>query len=236
MYAFLYRYFRLNLYGFLVAIMFTVLTSALVISVCAFIEMDDGFLYLIPAIIYYVAFLLSSLTTGMIFSADENKTACAFFLSTPAGGKALIRAKYLYILIQYLMVLFFCYCTDTICIPITDGKFTLLPVLILFFCLRLLLSAINIPFMIRFGSDRGTYIKSFVVTLLIFVVMIYILFGDLSWFFDSKDPFTAFLAWARSGKIALIRSIFQIFSVIAYIVSCRISVRLFRKGVENYEK
>ena len=66
---------------------------------------------------------------------------------------------------------------------------------------------------------------------------LYFLFGDISWLIEMEDdPVTAFMTWLQSGDIVFWLGLFPFVAVAAYYLSCKISVRLFRKGAENYEQ
>ena len=157
-------------------------------------------------------------------------------MKVPQGGKGHIESKYWYILIQYLFVLYITFLTNIVTYGISGGAFSASLLLVTIFCWRLLLSAIEIPFVIRFGSKKGMSIKGLMIGFIIFLVMIYFMFGDISWLINSDAPIKAFIEWLKIGKIILALSLLPFFSMAAYWLSCKISVRVFRKGAENYEE
>ncbi len=235
----LYKNFRINFYSLLLCLIVTLMccATAIIISILSgtdlMTENDGAMLFLV---LYYSAFNMPSLTSNLLFEADENKTASAFAMSLPQGGKGHIEAKYWYILIQYLVVLFITFLTDTVTYSILGGAFTATILLVLIFCWRLLLSAIEIPFVIRFGSQKGFAIKGLVIAFVALLLMIYLMFGDISWLINSDDPITAFKEWLESRKILFPISLFPFISCGAYFLSCKISIKVFRKGAENYEQ
>ena len=180
--------------------------------------------------------MLSGLTSNMVFQTDENKTASAFAISLPQGGKGHIQSKYWYLLIMLLTTLFITFISDTISFCFLGGKFSAAMVLIFLFSGRLLMFAIEIPFMVRFGVMKGIKIKGIIVSVILLLVITYFLFGDISWLLYSDDPAKTLINWLQSGDILLILSLLPPFSIFAYWLSCKISVKLFRKGAENYEQ
>ena len=180
--------------------------------------------------------MLSGLTSTMVFQTDENKTASAFAISLPQGGKGHIQSKYWYLLIILLTTLFITFISDTISFFILGGKFSASLVLLLLFSGRLLMFAIEIPFMVRFGVMKGIKIKGIIVSVILLLVITYFLFGDISWLLYSDDPAKALINWLKNGDIVLVLSLLPPFSIFAYWLSCKISVKLFRKGAENYEQ
>ena len=69
-----------------------------------------------------------------------------------------------------------------------------------------------------------------------FLMLIYFMFGDISWLIGSDDVFASFTDWLKSGKVLIPILMFPFFTIGAYWLSCQISVRVFRKGAENYEQ
>lgn len=191
---------------------------------------------LVYALLYYLAFMLPAMATSSLFEADENKTCCAFAMSCPQGGKGHIEAKYWYLLILNLAILFVTFLTDAVTVPIFGGKVSMSLVLAVIFCWRLLLTAVEVPFVIRFGSQRGVNIKGMVIGFLFTLIMLYILFGDISWLMSDDDPIEAFMQWIQSGDILLWVALMMYVCIAAFRLSCVISVKVFRKGAESYEQ
>ncbi len=239
----IYKNFRINKWPFLFALIISFLCCAVIIVVSILSGPDiavekDGVkeISLNFMLIYYLAFMLPSLTSNLLFAADESKICSAFAMSTPQGGKGHIESKYWYILIVNLTVLFISFITDTITFGILGGNFSAATMLMMIFCWRLLLSAIETPFIIRFGSQKGLAIKGLVIAFIVFLAALYFMFGDISWLINTDDPLSEFIEWLKSGKIIFHLSLFPFVSIAAYWLSCKISVKLFRKGAENYEQ
>ena len=187
-------------------------------------------------LVYYLGSMLPAMASGEVFRTDESRPACAFAMSSPAGAKGHVESKYYYILVVNLAILFMGFLTDVFSTAMTGGRLSLTLVLVMIFCWRLLVSAVEIPFMIRFGSEHGMQIKGAVVAFVLMLGMIYFLFGDISWMLDAEDPVKGIMDMLQSGDIVLWFGLFPIFSVAAYYLSCKLSVRIFRKGAENYEQ
>lgn len=239
----IYKNFWINKWSFLFTLIVSFLCCAVIIVVSILSGPDiavekDGVkeISLNFMLIYYLAFMLPLLASNLLFAADESKICSAFAMSTPQGGKGHIESKYWYILIVNLTVLFISFITDTITFGILGGNFSAATMLMIIFCWRLLLSAIETPFIIRFGSQKGLAIKGLVIAFIVFLVILYFMFGDISWLINTEDPLRAFMEWLKSGKIIFSLSLFPFVSIAAYWLSCKISVKLFRNGAENYEQ
>ncbi|MBR5087796.1 MAG: hypothetical protein IK093_00045, partial [Ruminiclostridium sp.] len=74
---------------------------------------------------------------------------------------------------------------------LTDGTVYLTTVLFMIFCWRIWVSSFEIPFMIRFGSQRGLNIKGAVFGIIMMLGFIWFLFGDISFLMDNDDPISA---------------------------------------------
>jgi hypothetical protein len=157
-------------------------------------------------------------------------------MSLPQGAKGHVEAKYYYLLIQALGIMFIMFISDTILTAMLGGTVRAAAVLPLLFSLHLLLAAVEIPFMIRFGSDHGMQIKGAVVASVLMLGVIYFLFGDISWMLDAEDPIKGIMDMLQNGNTVFFIGLFPFISVAAYYLSCKLSVRIFRKGAENYEQ
>ncbi len=240
----IYKNFRVNRWSFLFSVITALLCGLVAVLMGVFIggseslrqESDAQNVTLVFTVLYYLAFLLPSMSTSLLFEADENKTASAFAMSVPQGGKGHIESKYFYILILNVVIMFLMFVCDTIATGIFGGKVSAVLMLMFIFCWRMLMNAIEIPFIIRFGSQRGVAIKGAVISGVFGLFLIYFLFGDISWLIGTEDPVAAFMDWLQSGDIIFWLSLFPFVSAAAYFISCKISVKLFRKGAENYEQ
>jgi len=241
----IYRNFYINRTTFLFSLITTVLCCITAILLAIFIggadaiKEDGNTSSIVPvySLLYYLAFMLPAIASTSLFEADENKIACSFAMACPLGGKGHIESKYYYTLILDLTMLFMTFIADVVTFMIFGGKVSLTIPLLFIFCWRILLSAIEIPFVIRFGSQRGVAIKGIVIAVIFIFIMTYFLFGDISWLIQNEDdPIAAFTVWLQSGDIIFGLGLFPYISIAAFYLSCKISVRLFGKGAENYEQ
>ena len=242
----LYKNFRLNLSSMIFSLITAAVSCLTMILVCLFAfvlpgktpeveQLND--LTLGFGACYFLAFWLPSMATSTLFQVDESKTCCAFAMSLPQGAKGHIEAKYYYMLILNLSIMFVTFVSDTVTTAMTGGMTSNTVIIIIVFALVLLLSAIETPFMVRFGSQRGLAIKGAVVGGVFIFAALYFLFGDITWLIENEnDPLTALMEWLQSGDIVFWLSLFPFISVAAFYLSCRISVKLFRKGAESYEQ
>ena len=113
-----------------------------------------------------------------IFLTDENPVQKNFFSCSPLGIKGYVREKYLIVLI--LSVLF---CTAALIINYATmdlpKKADFGAYIIIATNFLIVKNAINLPYMARFGTKAGNIIKSSIFYIIIFVGIMYLLFGNL---------------------------------------------------------
>ena len=190
----------------------------------------------INAVIYMCAFIILPSISSQLFTPDEKPASLSFLFSTPQGAKGQIQSKYYFLLIVNLAVLLVCFLTDTI-VMLMVGEYAASASLacVIFFCLSLILLAIRIPFSVRYGSSVSFEVQMVYIILFSAFFSIYALFGDISFFFQ-ENIFKALMDYLRSEKVIFVISFIPYISVLAYYISYRISLALYRKGVETYEQ
>ncbi len=238
----LYKNFYVNRASFIFSLITQAVCSLVIILLLIFTsgrELNEDVVretIFVFTLVYYLGSMLPAMASGEVFRTDEGKPAYAFVMSSPAGAKGHVESKYYYILIVNLAILFMGFLTDVFSTAMTGGMISLTLVLVLIFCWRLLVSSVEIPFMIRFGSDHGMQIKGAVVASVLMLGVIYFLFGDISWMLDAEDPIKGIMDMLQNGNTVFFIGMFPFISAAAYYLSCKLSVRIFRKGAENYEQ
>lgn len=190
----------------------------------------------ITAMTYFCVFFMLPTLSTQLFTPDEKPASVSFLFSTPPAAKGQIQSKYYFLLIVNLAMLLVCFLTDTI-VMIMVGEYAASATLacVIFFCLNLILLAIRIPFSIRYGSSVSFEVQMVYIILFSAIFSIYGLFGDISFFFQ-ENVFKAFMEYLQSEKVIFVVSFIPYISVLAYCISYRISLALYRKGVETYEQ
>ncbi len=238
----LYKNFYVNRTSFLFSLITQLFCSAVIVLLLiftgnkVFTEETAREMTFVFALTYYLGSMLPAFASGEVFRTDEGKLNCAFAMSVPTGSKGHVESKYYYILVVNLAILFIGFITDVFTVAMTGGMLSLSVVLVVIFCWRMFVSSVEIPFMIRFGSEHGMQIKGAVIASILMIGMIYLMFGDLSFLLNGDDPVESLIKELQSGNVIFFISLFPFFSIAAYYISCKISVKLFRKGAENYEQ
>lgn len=198
-------------------------------------EPDTSLFTVCMVMMFFITFFLIEPLSGELFATDEKATTCCFFFSTPQSGKGLIQSKYYFILLMDLGVLFGCFLIDTI-VMIIMGEYAVstLTICVIPFSVVLILFAIRIPFHVRFGAKMGPEVQGLFVYAFFCLIVVYALFGNISFFFE-ENILEALMAYLQSGKVIFVLSLLPYVAVLLYYLSYRISLLLYRKGVETYE-
>lgn len=197
----------------------------------------EGMLMGICPVIYFSMFFMVGIFDHQLFAADEKRTIGSFIISNPLGAKGHVEGKYYTILIVNIAVLVLCFLTDTIlCLIVDSTMYSMGAVLMIIFCMNILYSAFCNPFYLRFGIQLGNSVKFGSFGVLFVIGLIYFLFGDISFIVESENLGEVITEFLSSGNMVLILSIFPALSILLYWISCKISVPLYKKGVEGYEQ
>ena len=190
----------------------------------------------IHAIGYFCIFFLITPLSSSLFTPDEKPTTVGFLFSTPQAAKGQIQSKYFFLLIESLVVLFLCFIVDTIMIVwVGEYASSASSICLIFFCLNLILLSIRMPLHVRFGSAMSFPVQIAGIILITSGIIIYALFGNISFFFQ-ENILKALMDYLQSEKEIFVISFIPYLSVLAYYISYRISLALYRKGGENYEQ
>lgn len=199
---------------------------------------EDAFsITYINAIGYCCFFFILTPFSSSLFTPDEKPTTVSFLFSTPQAAKGQIQSKYYFLLILNTVILLLCFLTDTIIMG-RVGEYASsasLPCL-MFFCMNLILLALRIPLHVRFGSAVSFPLQIAGIILIFFGIILYALFGDLSFFMEEHDLLAMLKEYLSSGKVVFALSLVPYIAVTMYYLSYRISLALYRKGVESYEQ
>lgn len=167
------------------------------------------------------------------FQGDDTKIWGSFVASNPKGIRGYIYTKYGLTLAMsvgyFALTAGLDFCLTRMVSVIAQAELPIMgEVMALLLCIQLLYHAITIPFAVRFGAKRGNVIK---LILLIIATIMVVVVGTMypmetSEFIDeiihSEKLFDS-LEWGL-----------PIIAIVAYILSCLLSVKLYRKGVVQY--
>ncbi|MBQ7003981.1 MAG: ABC-2 transporter permease [Oscillospiraceae bacterium] len=250
MYGFLYRYFRvmrqmLIVFGFV--ILFTVFMPIFQALVWEAEELNNVMEHDMSCMLTYcVLMMLSYFMNDELHKADEKRLPVYFAVASPAGVKGYVKSKYIRTLLLPFIAMNVCLMTDLTAAAILDLRqdvnraTTFTGIYTGLFMMFILLSAIELPFMIRFGVKKGANVKAVIFLGILAAAGIYFLFGDIS-MFGTMEDFIRFLLDVMSGKrggttMLAISALMPIVTLALYYLSYLLSCKLYLKGVEQLEQ
>lgn len=184
----------------------------------------------------FCAFLLTNVINQHLFQADERRTWQYFALSTPQKEQGQIGSKYILVLLVNLVTLLWLLLLDCVFGHMAEKPgLSNSSALLLFFSLMLVMDAIEMPFVFRFGSTYGAKYKGYVLLGIFGVVAIYLLYGDIS-FLRTGDPLSAFLGKLQGGTLHRFLDLLPYIAVVLYFLSYCLSLKIMKKGIEAYEE
>lgn len=194
---------------------------------------------LVPLVSYFFTFIVLSGIQSNIFACDEKKMYSAFISSTPLTAKGQVLSKYYEtLLISFIGVILGMFC-DMISSLVHGEIGSAMTIYLSMFFVQIFLRAIDMPFIIRFGQKYGKNVKLIIIAVVAFGAIVYGLFGKLP-DTDGGSLIDAVLLWFVTGNnlSTMMLGFVAIFPYVAFgafYLSYRISVKMYRKGAENYE-
>ena len=182
--------------------------------------------------IVVISMMFISRFTSSIIENDEQHNAMQFTKTLPLEKNSYIASKYIFIgILTYVFYSLSCvwaiiYISVCYKESMSDAIRAFMAILLPLFGMMLILAAIELPFFITFGLKRAGIIKNAIMELLMFLVVGYVLFGDLD-VLQNVD-IAAFVNWAETHTFTiLVLNVTQPLTVLAfYYLSYRLTCRI----------
>ena len=197
-----------------------------------------------------IIFFIGFYNCNYIIRIDAGKFRNYYGISMPEGIRGLVSAKYMSVFIMYFIAFTLCVINDIIC-GLVFGKSVDMSMLFLaatFFLI--LIDEVEMPLSFRFGTDKATLIRVLLTVVIVFVIAVYLLFGNIEWLMAEDGLVNAFLkVISQMGensdvmtdeanklieKITFLNyieaAVVMHLIVLGYYISYRISYKVFRKG------
>jgi len=194
---------------------------------------------IMPLVSYFLIFIILSGIQSNVFILDEKKRYSAFVISTPMTAQGQVLSKYYEVFLVAFAGFVWGGICDMITSLITGVAGSAMTIYATLFFVQIFLRAIDIPFTIRFGQKQGRMVKLFVLIAVTMIFIVYGLFGPIPEV-DSNSVIEAMIRWFLDEKklSVMLSGIISLFPYVAfgmYYVSYKISVKLYRRGIESYE-
>lgn len=176
-----------------------------------------------------------------VFHGDDKKLWAYFLASAPMGAERFLYTKYVLSFAMCGMYFVSSYVAETLLATISRlalGKeiagFSSISVMI-FFAL-ILQNSFSIPMMLRFGEKKGSIINLIIILCLAAAAILVLSLIPAAIQDKVSAWLSAFMTGDNGGLTALLLGSFPAFSVGAYILSYKLSCKIFMKGVNEYDK
>lgn len=195
-------------------------------------ELRDSFLVTLPMLLIVYGIMLPSAWTAAICRNDEKNMTRQFVSALPLDKEAYIASKYIFIGIG-VYVLFSLEMTWCIIFNSVAGDdlsrevLTYISSLLTAFCgISLLLASVELPFFLTLGVKKGNILKTAVIEGIVFLVIAYLLFGNLK-VFENFDIYI-FVKWCEEHLVivALISILSPIVDIFLFWLSYRLTCRI----------
>lgn len=181
-------------------------------------------------------FLVAGALQMLVLRGDDRKLWGYWITATPDGYKGFLRVKYEMIFAMVVLFLFSMQCVDRgYCAVAADMGITEIDevsgIAVPLCFVQILSRAIDIPFVYRFGSKKGSIIKMiFMVTGAVVLSVLMILNTE---HFDTVIEMCKKVFNVQNSSLIL--SVCLVVCLALYYLSYRITCRLYLKGVEQYD-
>ena len=241
----LYKELKINL-KWLLTTLFTLSFMNAALSVAMIVGNDDAVnseVSMVTKFMFFFLGVISFTITGTIslnfMQTDERKKWGYYISAIKDGIKLQVAAKYLVVLINLMMTFVICFLVNYVCHRISADVMRTDSFLLIMLCISLILRSIELPFIVSFGSKSGSMIKGSVMAGVMFIAVIYLLFGDISWIGSEDQIWDSFFRFigrldlkevirSWTGKVLLA-------GIPLYILSYYISTKLYLKGIDRLE-
>lgn len=196
-------------------------------------DIDSSDLMPIFALCHFFVFFSGTFSLTTLFTCDEHSAWINFVSSTPFSAKGHVLAKYCTMLLINILMIFICLISNAISFSIYPDA-NIIKAIAIFFLIAILYDSITMPFFFRFGGNKGLAAVGITAAVILFIAVVYFLYGDIS-VIDLKDPLSSIIKFFSKKWSWVTSLVIFCITAVLYFVSYIISLKLYKKGTENYE-
>ena len=187
-----------------------------------------------------VGYLIAGAMQISTYMGDDSKRWGYFIASSPEGAKGYIYTKYMLILGMCMLFVFSLEMSDilygTFFSRVTKQPYISMSTLfIALFYLQLLLRAIDMPFIVRFGMKQG-YIIKLILLLAELLIIIAVFAASPSVMLAFGELLENLINNENGDGMLVVSAVFPYVSIGIFVLSYKISCKLYMRGVEHYDK
>ena len=173
--------------------------------------------------------------SSTIFRRDESKRWAYFISSSPVGAKGQVDSKYLFLMAMTFVFSLIALIFDSVMVTLHKEYISMAGMIYVITVIQLFLRALDTPFILRWGYEKGVMVKTCFLLALIFTIIVYLLFGDLSIFGSIDDLWEKIAETFKDPSVFLTKLLgaMGLVSIVSFCVSYKISCKIYPKGVER---
>lgn len=204
-------------------------------------ENDMLIMALCIVIIEVLYMVMVGKVVNSMVEVDEGQKQKQYFISLPISKKKYVASKYIIVLIGFYIITAISMillsissvgCTNKMCLDAIEQLLSALGILA---CIFMWIPTVELPFLIGFGANKGKQIKTGILIGILFICIIYFLFGDLT-IFDKLDLMNVINYLKKHKGILLsLQVLIPYITFFLYYVSYRIALRLYDRRERDNE-
>lgn len=176
-----------------------------------------------------------------VFHGDDKKLWAYFIASAPMGVKKFLYTKYVLSFAMCGLYFVSSYVAETLVATIRwfalgEELISFTSISVILFFVLILQNSFAIPMMLRFGEKKGSIVNLIIILCLAIVAVVVLSFIPREIQDKVFEWLAGFMTGDHSDLTMLLLGIFPAFSVGAYILSYKVSCKIFMKGVNEYDK
>lgn len=189
----------------------------------------------VAMMVFFMALFSTTVCSSELFIAENTKLKNSFYMSLPGSADQYIQSRYYTIMILHLVLLLIVYISNiqiTILVEEVASWFDIAAILI---AINLWLIAIEIPLTIFFYDKLGANTRVILLALLFVVLFPYFLFGDISFIVNADGSIVQgfYNLFSKTETYIGIFTAILLSAPIALILSCKLSIYLFRRKLNE---
>lgn len=185
-------------------------------------------------------FIVSGLLLS-VFHGDDKKLWAYFTASAPMGVEKFLYTKYVLSFAMCGLYFVSSYIAETMlatvsCFALKEELISFTSIFVMIFFALILQNSFSIPMMLRFGEKKGSIINLIIILCLAIAAVLVLSFIPRGIQDKVFAWLTGFITGDYGDVTMLLLGLFPAFSVGAYILSYKVSCKIFMKGVNEYDK
>ena len=238
----IYKDLKINLFMFIMTFLCTTFFNTMLVIAGTMGNTEGGttVFLLLQIMSMFISYITLYCISSSIFNTDERKKWAYFVTSTPESVKGQVGSKYVLNLVYLLFFSTYTEILQSIVSDMAETENNMSIVIIIFTFVGIMSSAIEFPFIVRWGSSVGSYVKVAAMLIVCLAAGVYFLFGDLSAFGSIDSFYDKLLGFINdsdsSNKLIFGISLAAFLLLPIYYLSYRISCKAYLKGAETYAK